>query len=228
LDEKERLKPKAANIIDQCKMEPPAVPTTSEESALQVPASLQNTFVVTESSLVSLVMPDIPLEPTLMVKMPEQEETGEPQVTEPEKVEVAALDAKEKRKNLTDQQRVAIVHYLLANSAGGRLKHGDMKAAATHFGVHRATIRRLWKLHSSSEPTDGLAGNVASRIKGHSGRKPKVPDEELKIRIAAIPVERRMTGRGLSTALGVSNSVVVRLIKSGKLRRHPKKLHYIM
>eukprot|EP00644_Phytophthora_capsici_P006719 jgi/Phyca11/541899/estExt2_Genewise1Plus.C_PHYCAscaffold_80088 len=136
--------------------------------------------------------------------------------------------AKEKRKNLTDQQRVAIVHYLLANSAGGRLKHGDMKAAATHFGVHRATIRRLWKLHTASSTTDGLAGNVASRIKGHSGRKPKVPDEELKVRIAAIPAERRMTGRGLSTALDVSNSVVVRLIKSGKLRRHPKKLHYIM
>ncbi|CEG50152.1 uncharacterized protein PHALS_07877 [Plasmopara halstedii] len=136
--------------------------------------------------------------------------------------------SKEKRKNLTDQQRVVIVHYLLANSAGGRLKHGDMKAAATFFGVHRATIRRLWKLHSASDTMDGLAGNVASRIKGHSGRKPKVPDEELKARIAAVPAERRMTGRGLSTALGVSNSVIVRLIKSGKLRRHPKKLHYIM
>ncbi|KAL7686939.1 hypothetical protein Plhal304r1_c024g0081471 [Plasmopara halstedii] len=136
--------------------------------------------------------------------------------------------SKEKRKNLTDQQRVVIVHYLLANSAGGRLKHGDMKAAATFFGVHRATIRRLWKLHSASDTMDGLAGNVASRIKGHSGRKPKVPDEELKARIAAVPAERRMTGRGLSTALGVSNSVIVRLIKSGKLRRHPKKLHYII
>ena len=135
---------------------------------------------------------------------------------------------KVKRKNLTDQQRMAIVHYLLANSAAGRLKHGDMKTAATHFGVHRATIRRLWKLHMASSVTDGLAGNVASRIKGRSGRKPKVPDEELQIRIAAIPAERRMTGRGLSTALQVSNSVVVRLIKSGKLRRHPKKLHYIM
>ncbi|CAI5727573.1 unnamed protein product [Peronospora effusa] len=123
---------------------------------------------------------------------------------------------------------MTIVHYLLANSAAGRLKHGDMKTAATHFGVHRATIRRLWKLHMASSVTDGLAGNVASRIKGHSGRKPKIPDEELKARIAAIPVESRMTGRGLSTALQVSNSVVVRLIKSGKLRRHPKKLHYIM
>ncbi|CAI5735249.1 unnamed protein product [Hyaloperonospora brassicae] len=133
-----------------------------------------------------------------------------------------------KRKNLTDQQRAAIVHYLLANSAAGRLKHGDIKAAAIHFGVHRATIRRLWKLYMDSSVTDGLAGNVASRIKGRSGRKPKVSDEELKRRIAAIPAERRMTGRGLSTALEVSNSVVVRLIKTGKLRRHPKKLHYIM
>ncbi|TDH74451.1 hypothetical protein CCR75_001990 [Bremia lactucae] len=143
--------------------------------------------------------------------------------------ENSTASSKAKRKNLTDQQRVTIVHYLLANSAGGRLKHGDIKAAATHFGVHRATVRRLWKLHvASSDTHEGLAGNVASRIKGHSGRKPKVPDDELKARIAAVPVDRRMTGRGLSTALNVSNSVIVRLIKSGKLRRHPKKLHYVM
>lgn len=135
---------------------------------------------------------------------------------------------KETRKNLTDQERLSIVQYLLANSAGGRLKHGDMKAAAAHFGVHRATIRRLWKLHLATSNAEGLAGNVASRIKGRSGRKPKVPDEEMKERIAAIPPERRMTGRGLSAALGVSNSVVVRLVKEGKLRRHPKKLHYVM
>uniref|UniRef100_A0AAV1V7F3 DUF7769 domain-containing protein n=1 Tax=Peronospora matthiolae TaxID=2874970 RepID=A0AAV1V7F3_9STRA len=149
-----------------------------------------------------------------------------PEEVEKNKVVVGSLIGK--RKNLTDQQRVAIVHYLLANSAAGCLKHGDIKAAAIHFGVHRATIRRLWKLYMDSNATESLVGNVASRIKGRSGRKPKMADEELKVRIAAIPAERRMTGRGLSTALEVSNSVVVRLIKTGKLRRHPKKLHYIM
>ncbi|KAK1941842.1 hypothetical protein P3T76_006906 [Phytophthora citrophthora] len=217
-------------------MEPPSVPTPMQ---------------ATEMALAALPMPEMPV--MMPVKLSEMVQEAPSQLTEisleaPPKLPEAAMEIpmepmaeslpgvetttdkplKEKRKNLTDQQRVAIVHYLLANSAGGRLKHGDMKAAATHFGVHRATIRRLWKLHTASSTTDGLAGNVASRIKGHSGRKPKVPDEELKVRIAAIPAERRMTGRGLSTALDVSNSVVVRLIKSGKLRRHPKKLHYIM
>lgn len=226
-------------------MEPPAAAThaAAPEHALEIPASLQSN-IVTETALAALPMPEMPvMASTKLPEMPQEPPTKLLEMSfespilpmaEPVKVpgEVAADSSadspKEKRKNLTDQQRVAIVHYLLANSAGGRLKHGDMKAAATHFGVHRATIRRLWKLHMASSATDGLAGNVASRIKGHSGRKPKVPDEELKVRIAAIPAERRMTGRGLSTALGVSNSVVVRLIKSGKLRRHPKKLHYIM
>ncbi|KAH7463037.1 hypothetical protein PRIC1_001749 [Phytophthora ramorum] len=194
-------------------MEPAAA---ASEPPLAIPASLQAT-IVTETALVPLYIPEMSV--IAAPKLPEFPLEVPPKLPE---------DSKEKRKNLTDQQRVAIVHYLLANSAGGRLKHGDMKAAATHFDVHRATIRRLWKLHTASNTTEGLAGNVASRIKGHSGRKPKVPDEELKIRIAAIPAERRMTGRGLSTALGVSNSVVVRLIKNGKLRRHPKKLHYIM
>ncbi|KAG6621991.1 uncharacterized protein IUM83_07374 [Phytophthora cinnamomi] len=229
-------------------MEPPAAaaPETPLQLHLQVPASLQASIVPETAVIAALPMPEMPViaapklpEMALDAKLPEMPLEAPPKLPEvpmeiPAKLadevgeESGAKSPQEKRKNLTDQQRVAIVHYLLANSAGGRLKHGDMKAAATHFGVHRATIRRLWKLHTASGTTEGLAGNVASRIKGHSGRKPKVPDEELKIRIAAIPAERRMTGRGLSTALGVSNSVVVRLIKSGKLRRHPKKLHYIM
>ncbi|ETK96095.1 hypothetical protein F441_01097 [Phytophthora nicotianae CJ01A1] len=217
---------KAANIVDQSEMETPA----TETPALPMPTPLQ----ATEMALVALPMPEIPvMAPTKLPEMPLEappklEDVALEIPVETLAVESSAKSPIDKRKNLTDQQRVAIVHYLLANSAGGRLKHGDMKAAATYFGVHRATIRRLWKLHTASSTTDGLAGNVASRIKGHSGRKPKVPDEELKVRIAAVPAERRMTGRGLSTALGVSNSVVVRLIKSGKLRRHPKKLHYIM
>ncbi|CAI5742436.1 unnamed protein product [Peronospora destructor] len=216
------------------------------EDTLQV-SDLLPTNMVTDTALASHPIPEItamestelPQEtPTNVLEMSfvspimamEMEIKGSEEVEGEEfKGEEVSGDAlKVKRRNLTDQQRMAIVHYLLANSAAGRLKHGDMKIAATHFGVHRATIRRLWKLHMASSVTDDLAGNVASRIKGHSGRKPKVPDEELKVRIAAIPVERRMTGRGLSAALHVSNSVVVRLIKSGKLRRHPKKLHYIM
>ncbi|POM66880.1 hypothetical protein PHPALM_17189 [Phytophthora palmivora] len=195
-------------------------------------ASLQATMV-TETPLVGLSMTEMHvLAPTKLPEMSLETSTKLAEVAMEmpvgELTDMSVKSPKEKRKNLTDLQRVAIVHYLLANSAGGRLKHGDMKAAATHFGVHRATIRRLWKLHTSSSTIDGLAGNVASRIKGNSGRKPKIPDEELKARIAALAPERRMTGRGLSTALEVSNSVVVRLIKSGKLRRHPKKLHYIM
>ncbi|RLN92982.1 hypothetical protein BBJ28_00012196 [Nothophytophthora sp. Chile5] len=151
-----------------------------------------------------------------------------PEIAGPSGPETPGPEPEAKRKNLTNQERVAIVHFLLANSAGGRLKHGDIKTAATHFGVHRATIRRLWKLHAATSNAEGLAGNVASRIKGRSGRKPKLQDDELKARIAAVPVERRMTGRSLSSALGVSNSVVVRLIRDGKLKRHPKKLHYVM
>ncbi|KAF4316330.1 hypothetical protein BBO99_00006842 [Phytophthora kernoviae] len=139
---------------------------------------------------------------TALAGLPQTELSVEP-------VEAKPKTTKEMRKNLTDQERLAIVQFLLANSAGGRLKHGDMKAAATHFGVHRATIRRLWKLHLATSNAEGLAGNVASRIKGRSGRKPKVSDEEMKDRIAAIPPDRRMTGRGLSAALGVSNSVVL-------------------
>ncbi|KAE9040231.1 hypothetical protein PR001_g4820 [Phytophthora rubi] len=216
---------------------PPVAPENPLHVQVQVPVSLQAAMVTETAAIAVLPMPEMPViaapklpELALEAKLPDIPLEAPPKLPEVS-MELPANDAKspkEKRKNLTDQQRVAIVHYLLANSAGGRLKHGDMKAAATHFGVHRATIRRLWKLHTASGTTQGLAGNVASRIKGHSGRKPKVPDEELKIRIAAIPAERRMTGRGLSTALEVSNSVVVRLIKSGKLRRHPKKLHYIM
>ena len=228
-------------------MDEPSLDTTCAalnlSHAMQVPLSSLPTPFVADVTLASLPVAEISVtEPTKLLRSPQEVPTKlldmafvtPMQTISMERSEDAhgtvLLDVsrKEKRKNLTDQQRAAIVHYLLANSAAGRLKHGDIKAASIHFNVHRATIRRLWKLYMDSSVTDGLAGNVASRIKGRSGRKPKVSDEELKARIAAIPAERRMTGRGLSTALEVSNSVVVRLIKTGKLRRHPKKLHYIM
>ncbi|CAI5727577.1 unnamed protein product [Peronospora effusa] len=209
------------NIITDTALASLPIPEMTSMEATELPQETPTN--VLEMSFVSPIMAM-----EMEIKCPEEVKSEEVSGEEVKGEEASGDALKVKRKNLTDQQRMTIVHYLLANSAAGRLKHGDMKTAATHFGVHRATIRRLWKLHMASSVTDGLAGNVASRIKGHSGRKPKIPDEELKARIAAIPVESRMTGRGLSTALQVSNSVVVRLIKSGKLRRHPKKLHYIM
>ncbi|OWY92086.1 hypothetical protein PHMEG_00039053, partial [Phytophthora megakarya] len=154
--------------------------------------SLQAT-IVSETALVGLPMPEMSV--LTSAKLPEltletSTKLAEVAMEMPvgELPVMAGRSLKEKRKNLTDQERVGIVHYLLANSAGGRLKHGDMKAAAIHFGVHRATIRRLWKLHTTSA-VNGLTGNVASRIKGNSGRKPKIPDEELKARIAALAPE---------------------------------------
>ncbi|KAJ8522284.1 hypothetical protein ON010_g17717 [Phytophthora cinnamomi] len=112
-------------------------------------------------------LPEMPLEappklPEVPMEIPAKlaDEVGE---------ESGAKSPQEKRKNLTDQQRVAIVHYLLANSAGGRLKHGDMKAAATHFGVHRATIRRLWKLHTASGTSGGLGGQRRQSDQGALG-----------------------------------------------------------
>ncbi|RLN86333.1 hypothetical protein BBJ28_00007456 [Nothophytophthora sp. Chile5] len=190
-----------------------AIPTETEAVLPTQPEAAVPAQTEIESAIPVLPVPEIAAPPeTLAAETP-----AEP-----------LSKSETKRKNLTNQERVAIVHFLLANSAGGRLKHGDIKTAATHFGVHRATIRRLWKLHAATSNAEGLAGNVASRIKGRSGRKPKLQDDELKARVAAVPVERRMTGRSLSSALGVSNSVVVRLIRDGKLKRHPKKLHYVM
>ncbi|ETI53387.1 hypothetical protein F443_03632 [Phytophthora nicotianae P1569] len=121
--------------------------------------------------------------------------------------------------NLTPTQRQTIVCFLLDRSDNGEISGGDISAAVAKYERHRSTISRLWELHKKTRTEENRLGNLASGLIGNCGRK-AIDTDELRLQIRKIPLSRRMTIKSLAAALGVSTTVIRRLLKEGAFRRH--------
>ncbi|ETP51183.1 hypothetical protein F442_03611 [Phytophthora nicotianae P10297] len=121
--------------------------------------------------------------------------------------------------NLTPTQRQTIVCFLLGRSDNGEISGGDISAAVAKYERHRSTISRLWELHKKTRTEENRLGNLASGLIGNCGRK-AIDTDELRLQILKIPLSRRMTIKSLAAALGVSTTVIRRLLKEGAFRRH--------
>ncbi|ETL99801.1 hypothetical protein L917_03394 [Phytophthora nicotianae] len=121
--------------------------------------------------------------------------------------------------NLTPTQRETIVCFLLDRSDNGEISGGDISAAVAKYERHRSTISRLWELHKKTRTEENRLGNLASGLIGSCGRK-AIDTDELRLQIRKIPLSRRMTIKSLAAALGVSTTVIRRLLKEGAFRRH--------
>lgn len=120
------------------------------------------------------------------------------------------------KKSLTDDQRLAIYHSLLASSDNGKLKHGSLTGVAKQFGVSAQTVRRVWRRGQSSVAKGAVVADVRARTKGNSGRK-GYDKEELQRAIDKVPKEKQASFRQLEEATGVSKSVLHKAIKTGKI-----------
>ncbi|KAI3871129.1 hypothetical protein MKW98_015029 [Papaver atlanticum] len=74
-------------------------------------------------------------------------------------------------KNLTNEQRLLVYHFLLKDSNKGRVKRGSMLRASQLFSISVITAKRIWKrgkdCWSRNVPID-----VSSRKPTRSGGKP--------------------------------------------------------
>ena len=129
-----------------------------------------------------------------------------------------------RNKNLTATDRIAVVAYLLRLSVGGRLRTGDIKAAADNFGRHRNTIARVWKRHKETASNENPVGDVRSLIAERSGRK-KADRTDLLARFGALPTRKRTTLRRAASILKVSRAILRRLMAAGEVRRHTIRIH---
>lgn len=121
--------------------------------------------------------------------------------------------------NLTDQQRQALLQFLLDASRDGVLPRGTTPAAMSAFHCSRTTVWRIWDLYKRSRVSKTTAVDVSSRIKSNSGRK-GYNKTDLLAKIAAIPAKRRAKPRKIAAEIGVSVGVVRRLVKAGALVKH--------
>lgn len=123
-------------------------------------------------------------------------------------------------KNLTDEQRQAIYEDLLKSSHHGKLQRYSTRIIATKFQVSIHAVQRVWK-RAKQCLVDGIPLDVSSRKRMKCGRK-KI--EINQSQIAAVPMQKRGTIRGLADAISASKSTVHRRFKEGELRRHSNSL----
>ncbi|MCL7051049.1 hypothetical protein MKW94_026928 [Papaver nudicaule] len=153
--------------------------------------------------------------------MDEMDETScfsETTTDSPEETETSALKASfatRDKKDLTNEQRMTIFHFLLKESNGGKVKRGLVPKAAQQFSVSQATIKRIWKQGKECEEKN-LPVNVSSRKPTRVGLTTKEFDWS---KITEIPLRRRTNIRSLAKALNIPKSTVhrQRLARTGEL-----------
>jgi len=122
--------------------------------------------------------------------------------------------------NLTDAERRGVVEFLLKTTQEDKIPYGTFAQAADKFQCSRWTITRIWQRYQDGKARHSLlGGDVSSKIKKNSGRK-GYNYEELLERIKSIPASKRQKMRKIAMKIQVSLSVIQRLLKKNKLRRH--------
>ena len=95
---------------------------------------------------------------------------------------------------------------------------GDtISKVASDVGRHRTTISRFWNKLVKRQTLNGTLIDVKHKKKGRCGRKERVWDEE---RLKTIPQKQRTTIKQFAEALGVTHSVIIRLLKRGIIKSH--------
>jgi hypothetical protein len=108
------------------------------------------------------------------------------------------------RKNLTYEQRLGLLHFLLQPYDNDTLEWGALAHGAALMSVTRGTVSRLWKGWCLKH-TASLNGewDVTSGKKTNHGTVKYVPDEFVNA-LAELPLRSKTTIRGLARQLGVS------------------------
>lgn len=128
------------------------------------------------------------------------------------------------RPDLTAIERRKVVSFFLEKCS---IVHGVLRparnttvAAANIFGIDRTTAAKIWKIASDNKSNPDVGYYTASpQRKGKCGRKQVYDPLILEHAIADLPRENRKSIRGVAGGLGVSTSVVFRMLKNKNLRR---------
>ncbi|KAI3873835.1 hypothetical protein MKW92_052199 [Papaver armeniacum] len=120
------------------------------------------------------------------------------------------------KKELTNEQRLTIYHFLLKDSNKGRLQKGPVPRAAQLFSVSAATVKRIWKRGKKFE-ANNLPVDMSSQKPNRAGRKAKGFDSS---KIMEIPLRLRTNLRSLAEALHMPKSTVHRYVKKGAIKKH--------
>ena len=86
---------------------------------------------------------------------------------------------KKRKRNLTDNERHAVLHCLLRNpNKKGEPKRGMFKEVAAKFNCEHRVTSRIWDRHKSTVSKELPAGDISADTKKNSGRRLEHSKEE--------------------------------------------------
>jgi hypothetical protein len=108
------------------------------------------------------------------------------------------------RKNLTYEQRLALLHFLLKGYHNHTLERGALARAADFLSVARGTVSRLWSRWVRKQANSLNGEWDVTSAKKNNGRPVKYVPEDFVNALADLPLRAKTNIRGLSRLLGVS------------------------
>ncbi|KAI3878272.1 hypothetical protein MKW92_038108 [Papaver armeniacum] len=120
------------------------------------------------------------------------------------------------KKNLTNEQRLSIFHFLLKESNKGRVQKVSVPMAVELFSVSESTVKYIWK-RGKDYKANNLPFDLSSRKPARVGPKPRKVDLS---KIMEIPLRQRTIIRSISEALNMPKSTVHRQVKKGSIKKH--------
>ena len=132
-----------------------------------------------------------------------------------------------KVRNLSDEERIAVYHELLAKSTKGVLEYGTLGSIADKFGVHSRTVSRIWSRAKASGSYIGATKAVKSLCKENSGRR-RIDAAAVNASLKATPLRQRTTVRDAAAAIGIGATTLWNFLKRKEIRRTSNTLKPIL
>lgn len=132
---------------------------------------------------------------------------------------VVANNQRIKRREFSNEDRNAILQFLLRKELNGKLPPGAIQSAAAEFDCNRMTISRIWNRGIKSYADGNRCANVNSLKKTNCGRKRKDFSANLES-MRTIKLNQRSNLRSLSFAIGIPKTTLFNIFKRGdKIKR---------
>ena len=134
---------------------------------------------------------------------------------------MAALGAQGRKvKELTNEEREAVVSFLLGQLQGGELPRGIINETAENYHVSRQTISKIWNISVNARHNGNYSLSVVHK-KNYGVRNRLMYDPHtLKNELKQLKHSQRATLRAASENLGVSTTTLLRAMEEGAVKAH--------
>ena len=140
------------------------------------------------------------------------------------RVLTARMDLRKAKKDLNDDEMLALHSFLLEKTTCKKLEQGTLSEAAEKFNVSLSAVKRIRSMSLKQTDHLDLVKVLKKKYKGTEGRK-HIDKTMLQAKVRQSHIKIRGTFDSLSSATGISASTLFRALKRSDLASEGRKFH---